>query len=143
LVNIRGEVIGINTVKVTSAEGIGFAIPIDVAKPIIRHFVEEGEFVTPYIGIVGFDREMASYYNRNRYIEEGIYVVELDKNGPAYSAGVRVGDIITMVGNQKVNKMLDLRKTIYSYRVGQSVDIRILRGGKDLTINMTLVEKPI
>ena len=47
LVNIRGEVIGINTVKVTRAEGIGFAIPIDVAMPIIRHFVEEGEFVTP------------------------------------------------------------------------------------------------
>ena len=52
-----------------------FYIPIDVAKPIIRHFVEE--VCNPYIGIVGFDREMASYYNRNRYIEEGIYVVEL------------------------------------------------------------------
>ena len=48
-----------------------------------------------------------------------------------------------MVGNQKVNKMLDLRKTIYSYRVGQSVDIRIVRGSKDLSIKMTLVEKPI
>ena len=143
LLNIGGEVIGINTIKVTSAEGIGFAIPIDVAKPIIQHFVEVGSFVTPYLGIVGYDREMASYYNRNNYIQEGIYVVELDRKGPAYGAGIRVDDIITMVGDQKVNKMLDLRKTIYSYRVGQSVDIIIIRNGREMTVNMTLVEKPV
>lgn len=143
LVNIRGEVIGINTIKVTSAEAIGFAIPIDVAKPIIRHFVEEGSFVTPYIGIVGFDGEMATYYNRNSSIDEGIYVVELDSRGPAYKAGIRIEDIITMVGDQRVNKMLDLRKTIYSYRVGQNVDIRIIRGGQELIVTMTLVEKPV
>ncbi len=143
LLNIRGEVVGINTVKVTSAEGIGFAIPIDVAKPIIRHFIEEGSFVTPYIGIVGFDREMASYYNRSNYIDEGIYVVDIDRTGPAYRAGIRVDDIITMVGDQKVSKMLDLRKAIYSYRVGQSVDISIIRNGRQRTVSMTLVEKPV
>lgn len=143
LLNIRGEVIGINTIKVTSAEGIGFAIPIDVAKPIFNHFIEEGNFVTPYLGIVGFDREMASYYNRNNYIQEGIYVVELDRKGPAYKSGIRVDDIITMVGDQKVNKMLDLRKAIYSYRVGQKVNIIIIRNGRKRTINMTLVEKPV
>lgn len=143
LVNIAGEVIGINTIKVISAEGIGFAIPIDVAKPVIRHFVEEGGFVTPYLGVVGFDREMASYYNGNSYIDEGIYVVELDKKGPAYSAGMRVDDVITMIGDERVNKMLDLRKAVYSHKVGQSIDVRILRGGQNLTIKMTLVEKPI
>lgn len=143
LVNIKGEVIGINTIKVTSAEGMGFAIPIDVAKPIIQHFVEEGSFITPYIGIVGFDRDMASYYNRNNYVEEGVYVVELDRNGPAYAAGVRVNDIITMVGDQRVSKMLDLRKTIYSYRVGESVDLRLIRDGREITVTMTLVEKPV
>lgn len=143
LLNIRGQVIGINTIKVTSAEAIGFAIPIDVAKPIIHHFVEEGSFTTPYIGVVGFDREMASYYSRNNYIQEGIYVVEMDRRGPAYKAGIRIDDIITMVGNQKVNKMLDLRKAIYSYRVGQSVDITIIRNDRKMTVNMTLVEKPV
>lgn len=143
LVNIRGEVIGINTIKVTSAESIGFAIPIDVAKPIIGHFLKEGEFTTPYIGIVGFDREMASYYDRNNYIQEGIYVVELDTRGPAYRAGIRVDDIIVMVGNEKVNKMLDLRRAIYAYRVGQSLDISLLRGGKQMVVTMTLAEKPV
>ncbi|MFY9177486.1 MAG: trypsin-like peptidase domain-containing protein [Caldicoprobacterales bacterium] len=143
LVNIKGEIIGINTIKVTSAEGMGFAIPIDVAKPIIQHFIEEGSYVTPYIGIVGFDREMASYYNRNHYVEEGVYVVELDRNGPAYAAGVRINDIIIMVGDQRVSKMLDLRKTIYSYKVGDRLAIRLIRDGRELTVNMTLVEKPV
>lgn len=143
LLNIKGEIIGINTIKVTSAEAIGFAIPIDVAKPIIEHFIEEGSFTTPYLGIVGFDREMASYYDRNNYIQEGVYVVDMDTTGPAYHAGIRVDDIITMVGDQKVNKMLDLRRGIYSYGVGQNIDIRIIRDGQEIILNMTLVKKPI
>ncbi|HZJ83690.1 MAG TPA: trypsin-like peptidase domain-containing protein [Clostridia bacterium] len=143
LVNTMGEIIGINTIKVSSAESIGFAIPINVAKPIIKHFVEEGSFITPYIGIVGFDREMASYHNRNAYIQEGVYVVELDSRGPAHHAGIRVDDIITMVGGEPVSKMLDLRKAIYAYRVGQSVDISIIRKGHEIVVSMELIEKPV
>lgn len=143
LVNIEGQVVGINTIKVISAEGIGFAIPIDVAKPVIRHFVEEGNFVTPYLGVVGFDREMASYYNRNNYVEKGIYVVELDRRGPSYSAGLRVGDIIKMVDDEKVEKMLDLRRSIYSRRVGETVDVNIIRGGQEFNIQIALEEKPV
>lgn len=143
LVNIRGEVIGINTIKVTTAEGMGFAIPIDVAKPIIQHFLEEGEFVTPYIGIVGFDKEIASYYKKDPNIQDGVYVVEVDTRGPAYQAGIRVDDIITMVGDQKVTKMLELRKAIYFYRVGDQVEIKILRNGEERTITMILEEKPV
>ena len=143
LVNIRGEVIGINTVKVSSAEGIGFAIPIDVAKPVIQHFVDEGSFITPYLGVVGFDREMASYYNKDHRVEEGVYVVELDRRAPAYLAGIRIDDIITMIGDQKINKMLDLRKAVYSYRVGQNMDIKVIRDGQEMIFNITLVEKPV
>jgi len=143
LINARGEVIGINTIKVTSAEGIGFAIPIDIAKPIIKHFVEEGEFVTPYIGIVGFDREIARYYKQEKDIQEGVYVVDMDERGPAYKAGLRVDDIITHVGQKKVTKMLELRSAIYSYKVGDRVNIRFLRRGKEHLVEMTLVKKPI
>lgn len=143
LVNIQGQVVGINTIKVSSAEGIGFAIPIDVAQPIIRHFVEEGSFTTPYIGIVGFDREIASYYKRDPSIQEGVYVVEMDHRGPAYRAGIRVDDIITQVGNQKIGKMLELRKAVYSYRVGQTIEIHILRGSQKRKVTMALEEKPI
>lgn len=142
LVNMRGEVVGINTIKVTSAEGIGFAIPINVAKPVIEHFIKEGSFVTPYIGIVGFDREMARYFKQDQNIQEGVYVVDIDERGPAYKAGVRVDDIITRVGNRKVTKMLDLRSAIYSYKVGDRVSMEIIRGGKRRTVTMVLQPKP-
>lgn len=142
LINIKGEVVGINTIKVTSAEGIGFAIPINVAKPVIRHFLEEGSFVTPYIGIVGFDREMARYLKQNDDIQEGVYVMDIDERGPAYKAGIRVDDIIIRVGDKRVTKMLDLRSAIYSYRVGDEVTIEFIRGRRRHTVRMVLQPKP-
>lgn len=142
LINIKGEVVGINTIKVTSAEGIGFAIPINVAKPVIEHFVKEGSFVTPYIGIVGFDREMARYLKQDENIQEGVYVMDIDEQGPAYKAGVRVDDIIIRVGDKKVRKMLDLRSAVYSYKVGSKVSMEIIRGRKKHTVTMVLQPKP-
>lgn len=142
LVNMRGEVVGINTIKVTSAEGIGFAIPINVAKPVIEHFIKEGSFVTPYIGVVGFDKEMARYFKQDENIQEGVYVVDIDERGPAYRAGVRVEDIITKVGDKKVTKMLDLRSAVYSYKVGDRVSIEIIRRGKRRIVTMVLQPKP-
>ncbi len=141
LINLSGEVIGINTVKVTSAEGIGFAIPIDVAKPIISHFVEDEEFVTPYIGIVGFDKVMASYYKRDGRLEDGVYVVDIDPRGPAYKAGIRVDDVITRINDRRVTKMLGLRTAIYSYHVGDTVRVTVTRAGQEKTFDMTLEEK--
>lgn len=143
LLNDRGEVIGINTIKVTAAEGIGFAIPIDVAKPIIGHFIKEGKFVTPYIGVFAYDKKVAAYYQDGLDIKEGVYVIEVDRRGPAYEAGIRVGDVITQVDGQTVNTMLDLRKAIYARRVGDRISIRIEREEKPLELAMVLAEKPL
>jgi len=142
LVNIFGEVVGINTIKVTSAEGIGFAIPVDVAKPIIERFVNEGEFVTPYIGIVGFDKEIARQIKRNNNVRDGVYVVNIDERGPAYKAGIRTDDVITGVQGEIVQTMLDLRKALYSYKVNQSIKINVQRGDKSITMSVILEEKP-
>ena len=142
LVNIFGEVVGINTVKITSAEGIGFAIPIDVAKPIIERFVTEGEFTTPYIGIVGFDKEIAAHIKKQDGIAEGIYVVNIDERGPAYKAGIRKDDVISGVGGKRVNTMLDLRMAIYSSKVNQTIGIDILRDGKSMDFEVMLAKKP-
>jgi len=139
---MKGEVVGINTIKVTSAEGIGFAIPINVAKPVIEHFIREGSFVTPYIGIVGFDREMARYVKQDQNIQEGVYVMDIDERGPAYKAGIRVDDIIIRVGDRKVTKMLDLRSAIYSYKVGSKVSIEFMRRGERRTVTMVLQARP-
>jgi len=142
LVNIFGEVVGINTVKITSAEGIGFAIPIDVAKPIIKRFVTEGTFVTPYIGIVGFDKEIASHIKKQDGMKNGIYVVNIDEKGPAYKAGIRKDDVITGVAGKRVNTMLDLRMAIYSSKVNQAIGINIIRGGRSMDIQVVLAKKP-
>lgn len=143
LINIAGEVVGINTVKVTSAEGIGFAIPIDVAKPIIGHFIEEGFFVTPYMGVIGFDRETAKFYKKTGVLEEGVYVIYIDDNGPAYKGEIRTGDIITKIGDAKISNMLDLRKVIYSYKVGDRIPIEVFREGRAYNFHIILDEKPI
>ncbi|WDC85692.1 trypsin-like peptidase domain-containing protein [Caloramator sp. mosi_1] len=75
LVNTKGEVIGINTVKVTTAEGIGFAVPINIVKPIINSIKATGKFETPSLGIKGFDKNLAGYYDFK--IEKGIYVYDV------------------------------------------------------------------
>lgn len=142
LIDIEGRVIGINTVKISSAEGIGFAIPIDVAKPIINHFIEEGSFVTPYIGVVGFDREIAKFYKKAKDIQEGVYVIDIDTNGPGYRAGIRIDDIITKIENIDVTNMLDLRKAIYSYRVGDSIRVEVLRNNRSHILDVELAKKP-
>ena len=69
--------------------------------------------------------------------------MDMDERGPAYKAGLRVDDIITHVGQKKVTKMLELRSAIYSYKVGDRVNIRFLRRGKEHLVEMTLVKKPI
>ena len=141
LINIDGKVIGINTLKVTSAEGIGFAIPINVAKPVIDHFVREGEYTTPYIGIVGLDRIIAKYYMQDGDLKEGVYVVDIDPRGPAYRAGIRVDDIITRIDDIEVNKMINLRTAIYSRRVGDRVRVSFLRGRQEKSLDMVLEPK--
>ncbi|HZK33699.1 MAG TPA: trypsin-like peptidase domain-containing protein [Bacillota bacterium] len=143
LINIDGEVIGINTVKVTSAEGIGFAIPIDVAKPVVDHFIAEGEFTTPYIGIVGFDRIMAKYYKQDGNFREGVYVMDIDPRGPAFRAGIRADDIIISIDDRQVSKMVNLRTAIYSKHVGARVKVTFLRDNQEQTTDMVLEEKEI
>jgi len=143
LVNIKGQIVGINTVKVVSAEGIGFAIPIDVAKPIIKHFVEDGQFTTPYIGIVGYDKSIAHYYKQDDSLTDGVYVVNIDPQGPAWKSGVRVDDIITMVDDRPVTKMLELRTAVYSNRVGDTINVIVSRDGKQMEFDMTLEQSPV
>lgn len=83
LINARGEVIGINTVKITSAEGIGFALPINIVKNVINSFVLEDKFDEAYLGIYAYDSGAIKYMESKNKFENGIYVVNVDKNGPS------------------------------------------------------------
>lgn len=123
LINSKGQVVGINTVKVTSAEGIGFAVPINIAVPIVNHFIQSGEFVEPYLGVFAYDREVIPFIDSTKRLDKGIYIAQIDEAGPAYKSGLRVGCIIKEVDGQEINTMLQLRTYIYSKKPGDTINI--------------------
>lgn len=124
LVDSQGNAIGINTAKVTTAEGLGFAIPINIAKPIVKKVIETGTFKAPYLGIVGYDREIASFVNADINILEGIYVADIDPKGPAAKAGIKKGYIILNVDGKPVNTMTGLKSIIYAKTIGDKIRVQ-------------------
>ena len=119
--------IGINSVKITNAEGIGFAIPVNIIKPIIEKFVNENKFDEGYIGIFAYDKEVIPYLDSSIEFENGIYVVDISKDGPARNSGLKVGDIITKIDNNEINKMSELRNYIYKKSPEDTVTLTIDR----------------
>ncbi len=141
LINKDGEVIGINSIKIVSAEGIGFAIPINIIKPIIESYIQNDKFEEAYLGIFAYDTEVNRYLNSNLDFNNGIYVVKISSDGPAVRSGLKVGDIITKVDDYTVNKMSELRSYIYQKAPGDKVVLTINRNNKEYTINITLGER--
>lgn len=141
LINSQGEVIGINTVKITSAEGIGFAVPIDIIKPILAKLEKGGTFEEGYLGIFAYDAEIVPYLNRAIETNQGIYVATVTGGGPAQKAGLKVGDIITSVDGNEFQKMTELREYIYRKIPGDQLELKIMRNGQESLINVTLGRK--
>lgn len=127
LINIDGEVIGINTIKISSAEGIGFAVPINLIKTIIEKLATQGKFEEASIGIFAYDKNVIPYIDKNLKFDTGIYVVQVSRGSSAYNAGLREKDIIIKIDNITLEKMSDLRKYIYTKNVGDEVILRIQR----------------
>jgi S1-C subfamily serine protease len=140
LINAAGEVIGVNTVKVTSAEGIGFAVPINIVKPIIDKLEAKGDFMEAYLGIYAHDKEVIPYMDSKIDMDKGIYVVSVDPIGPC-GRGLAVGDIITAIDNIEINKMVDLRAEIYKKEPGDKISLTVLSNKKGKSINVTLGTK--
>lgn len=137
LVNIKGEVIAINTAKVSTAEGIGFAVPINIIKPVIDSIVKTGGFDTPYIGITGIDKEVSGYYGAD--IKSGIYVVKVDKRGPADAAGVKQGDVILEIDGKAIATMMEFREAIYLKKPDEEVKLKVQdANGESKEISITL-----
>ena len=130
LIYPNGQVIGINTVKISSAEGIGFAIPVNIVKPIIESYQDTGDFQEAKIGIYAYDTEVIPYLETgtSTSFQEGIYVTEVTKNGSADVAGIKEGDIITYIDDTKLNTMNDLREYIYTKKPNEEVTLKINRG---------------
>lgn len=137
LVNAYGELIGINTAKISSStlEGLGFAIPIDEAKPIIQDLIDNG-YVTgrPVIGIGGraVTEKDAQAYN----LKVGVYVSSMTADSPAYMAGIKIGDIIVECNGEKVETVQDINDIKNQFAPGDKLTLKVYRQGnyKDITL---------
>jgi len=138
LVNIYGEVIGINSVKITErdVEGFGFAIPINNAKPIIESLLKNGYVERPYLGIQGVDVTKAK--SELTDLPVGIFVSYVEPDSAAYFAGIKERDIIISLDDKITYTMEDLKKLIDSHSVGDTVKIKIIRNNKKLSLNAKL-----
>lgn len=141
LINTKGELIAINSVKISNAEGIGFAVPVNIVKPIINKLVSDGKFEEAWLGIYGYDKEAIKYLNSNIDIQNGIYVAQIAIDGPLLKNDIQEGDIITQIDDVKINKMNDLKKYIYTKSPGDRVKLYIDRNGKKFTIDVILSNK--
>lgn len=141
LINSSGEVIGINTVKITSAESIGFAVPINVVKPIIEKLESEGKFEEASVGIFAYDKNVIPYLNSNIKFSTGIYVAQISIDSPAYKSGLQIGDVITKIDNNVLEKMCDLRRYIYTKNIGDIVNLSVLRENKEINLEVKLSKK--
>lgn len=138
LVNAKGEVIGINTVKVTdtTVEGLGFAIPSDDALKIIEELKLTGKIVRPYIGIYGIDMDEATAKRNN--LVEGVYVYQVFSGSPAEAAGISRGDIIVEFDGQQVKTKQELNNAKNKKSIGDKVKIKVYRGGNYQELEITL-----
>ncbi len=141
LITPNGEVIGINTVKITTAEGIGFAVPINTVKSIIENYQKQGSYEQATIGIYAYDKEVIPYLNSNISFEQGIYIAQITPNGPADKTGLQEKDIILSIDEKQLNTMNDLREYIYTKKPGDQVTLKIARGKINKEISITLGKK--
>lgn len=141
LLNAKGELIGINTAKASGGEGIGFAIPINIAKTIVNEIKEKGNFDTVKLGIQGVDLKIyEKYFQVETGAENGAVVIKVEPTSPAGKAGLQANDIILKLGDKEVSGMNDIRKALINYRIGDEVELEILRNGKNEKVKLKFEE---
>lgn len=157
LINIKGEVIGINTAIKSDAQGIGFAIPINKAKQIAERLIKEGKVTYPWLGIRGYaiTSDMLDYIKFP--VQKGVVIAEVVPGGPADKAGLKGGnrviyvdstqiivggDIITKIDGKPVESMEELRSEVQKRKVGDIVIITYVRDGKEYTVKIKLEAMP-
>lgn len=141
LINTLGQVIGINTVKINSADGIGFAVPINIIKPIIDKYIKNDNFEEATIGIFAYDKEVIPYINNVLEFDSGIYIEQIIKNSPAEKAELKVGDIITKIDGIEINKMSNLKEYIYTKKPNDEVILNIQRNKNNMEVKIKLAKK--
>lgn len=141
LVNSKGEVIGINTLKMSGSgiEGMGFAIPINSAKPIYEQLIQYNKVKRPYIGISGRDLDEKTAKANNLVV--GVYILSIDEFSAAEKAGLKIGDVITAIDGKTISTMDELNEVKNTHNIGDEVKLKIYRNGSEKEISVTLQEQ--
>jgi serine protease Do len=141
LFNMEGKVIGINTAIVAQGQGIGFAIPINMAKSILADLKTKGKVTRGWLGISVQDISDDIAKNLNHQNKGGALVSDVFKGDPADQAGIKVGDIITEINGKPIKDTHELLLTIAALQVGQKMNIKAIRDGKEMTFRVTVAER--
>ena len=141
LVNSKGQVIGINTLKLsgTGVEGMGFAIPINSTKPIYEQLIEYQKVKRPYIGIGG--RDLSEDLAKANDLVVGVYVVSIEEFSAAEKAGLKIGDVIIEADGAKVTTMDELNEIKNKHSIGDTMKLKIYRNGSEKDIELVLQEQ--
>jgi serine protease Do len=142
LVNSKGQVIGVNTLKLsgTGVEGVGFAIPINSTKEIYEQLIQYNKVKRPYIGIDGYDLDEQTAEDNNLVV--GIYIKTIEDFSAGEKAGLKIGDVIVEVDGTKVTKMDELNAIKNQKQIGDTLKLKVFREGKEKEITVTLQEQP-
>ena len=139
LLNKLGQVIGINTVKIQTGEGLGFAIPINIAKPIVEEFKGKGEFKKAFMGLRGVNVERyLESYNDDLGVENGVYIYQIFDDSPASKSNLLEGDVIIQIDDKEIVNMTGLINQLYKYRPGDTISIIVMRDKSEIKIDLIL-----
>ncbi len=142
LVNVFGEVVGINTAIIASAQNIGFSISIDFAKPVVEELIAQGRIARGFLGvnIVDITPDIAASFDLP--VDHGVGITSVQPNGPADGAGLSANDIIIQIGDVETNNSGDLLQALTQYRGGDTVKISFYRGDSLQETEVTLTDRP-
>ncbi len=142
LINLKGEVIGINTAIIASGQGIGFAIPSNMAKTVITQLKEKGKVTRGWIGvsIQSMTPELAQSFGLKD--TRGALVADIVPGGPADKAGLKRGDIIISFDGKEINEMSELPRIVAETPIGKTVNLKIIRNGKEKVLKITIAPLP-
>lgn len=141
LLNINGELVGINTAIYARAQGIGFAIPISKARKIITDLIQHGEVIQSWVGLTvqDLDPALSQYLNLpmpDKMNGKGVVVKEVEPSGPASIAGIQAGDILLSIANRPLTSAADYQMVINGIAAGETADVQLLRKGKQLALSL-------
>ncbi len=150
LLNKDGDLVGINSSKFSNVdvEGMGFAIPSKEVQRVIAQLEKDGKVTRPFIGISQNDLANITSRSKSEILKlksdqtDGVVVTDTVKGSPAETAGLKKYDVITKIGDKEIKNILELRRELYAYNVGDKVELTVLREGKETKVQVTLGAQP-